>query len=460
MVITWPKYNENEELNYLTVNQIQALIERKRIKNTELAFLNDYYLGKNRNIQLKNTQTESEKENGVTKPNNKIAHPFAYTITSMIVGYLMGENVRYVLPDDTNQLIIDKIMEYNDEESVNMSIAIDQSKYGYASEQLYLDENASIRFNNISNYDIIFIQDNNIDNDLWCVIKFRDQYDMDGINILYTDVEVFYEDKIITYKNNFIGMEESENPFHDVPFILYQNNDDFICDYARVLDLIDMYDKVESSRVDDVEYFSDAFLKVLGVDIDEDEAIKMKKLKIFASNNENAKIDYVTKGATTEDIQKLIEQIIADIHKFTLTPDINSEAFLASNASGTALKLKFQGMEFLCGIKEGYLRKGLKRRIELINNILNLKTSKDVDLVSDTKIVFTRNTVSNIEELVNQVNQLSGIISREGQIEMLGSLIDSQLELDRLEETKEDLFTENNLNDNTNNNEKENDGEK
>lgn len=447
-----PKYDDEGNPRRLIPSEIAALIDKKKSSNDILIHLNNYYLGYN-NILTRVNCTQDEINNRVEKPNNKLSHPYAYTITNMITGYFIGKPVRYILPDKAKQTLFDKIMEYNDSNSVDTALALDESKYGYSVEQLYLDEESNVRFNNISPYNVIFICEDNIDEDIWCVIKWSDINTLnDELNERY-NVEVYYEDEVVKYYNNYSREEHLENHFKDVPFILYENNSDFMGDYERVLTLIDAYDKVESDRANDIEYNVDAFLKVLGVEMNDEEAAKMKRLRIFASTNENAKIEYVNKNVNNEPLQKYVEQINADIHKFSLTPDLNSEAFLASNASGTALKLKFQGLEMICGIKEGFFRKGLKRRIELINNIVNIKSNVDTDLISETQIVFTRNTVDNITELVELVNNLSGVISRQGQIEMLDGIVDMEKELERIEETTSNLPF---ITDNENSNENEN----
>lgn len=456
--VIYPKYNENNEINYLSTSEISTLIDRKKSANDILTKLNDYYLGYN-DILKRNNLTQDEINKGVTKPNNRLSHPYAYSITSLITGYFSGIPVRYVLPDKRYQVLYEKILDFNDSRSVDTSISIDESKFGYACEQLYLDEEANIRFNNIDPYNIIFVCDDNIDEEPWCVIKFKDRYSLEGQYTDSYDVEVYYEDKVEIYKNNFNKKDEEKNPFNDVPFILYENNQDFIGDYERVINLIDAYDLIESDRANDIEYNTDAFLFVKGVDIDSDEAIKMRKMRIFnAGNSEsNADIKYIEKtGTASSNIQTYIEQINADIHKFSLTPDLNSEAFLASNASGTALKLKFQGLETLCKTKESYFEKGLRRRLELINNILNLKMNNDVNLINDTKIIFTRNTVDNVKDLIEQTNSLSGIVTKETQVEMLDGIIDASKELERLEEQNNLPYLENvNGNDNEDNLDKE-----
>lgn len=448
--VIYPKLDSEGNIYRLTNSDISILVDRKRSANDILTKLHNYYLGYNDILNRMNL-TQEEINNKVTKPNNRLAHPYAYTITSLISGYFIGQPVRYILPNEAAQLVFDKIMEYNDAPSVDNNLAIDESKFGFSCEQLYLDEDANIRFNNVNPYNLIFVCDDTIDEEPWCVIKFKDNYTLDGVYKEDYDVEVYYSDKVEVYRNNYSFFEERENPFGDVPFILYENNSDFIGDYERVIQLIDAYDLAESDRANDIEYNSDAFLFVKGVHMDDNEAAKMKKLRIFNTNEDNADIKYIEKNNNNQNIQTYVEQINADIHKFSMTPDLNSEAFLASNASGTALKLKFQGLEFICGIKESSFKKGLKRRVELINNILNIRASKDTNLVQDTKIIMTRNNIGIVQELIERANSLAGILTREGQIELLDNIvIDSSKELERLEEQSSPIDSFSNNNDNSN----------
>jgi len=49
-----------------------------------------------------------------------------------------------------------------------------------------------------------------------------------------------------------------------VPIAIFENNEDQMGDFEKVIDLIDAYDKMESDSLNDFEYFVDAYLALYG----------------------------------------------------------------------------------------------------------------------------------------------------------------------------------------------------
>lgn len=423
----------------LTVKDIQTLVDRHIKEINHFAILEQYYEGKNKKIWERITTTKEEKEAGIIKPNNKIPHSFAYYVTTIVTGYFMGEAIKYEFPE-LYSIVMEKIFNFNDEAACNNSLAKSCSKFGIAVEQLWMDEKANIRFTPVDPAQIIYVVDNTVAEDLWCVVKHWQEEDFTDGQI-YTYVQVYYNDHYeeFCYPNATMIVQGEptiyEHPFNDVPFIIYENNDELIGDYERVIPLIDAYDQAQSDTANDMEYFTDAFLMVKGVTIDTEEAIRMKKLRIFNFPDNAGDMKYITKDINDTATENYKDRLYDDMFLFSLIPNLSDTAF-SGNSSGVAIKYKFQGLEQLCSVKETKFKKGLLRRIELINNVLNLKSSEPVDLISDTKIIFNRNTVDNLTELVERVNNLSGIISREGQIEMLKDLVDIEEEKKRVEESQ------------------------
>ena len=199
------------------------------------------------------------------------------------------------------------------------------------------------------------------------------------------------------------------HPFKDVPIIRYTNNDDETGDYESVLDLIDAYDKTQSDTANDFEYFTDAYLKVSGVTIEEEEARKLKELKVFNFPDASGDVSFVTKNINDAAVENYKSRLDKDIHKFSLVPSMTDENFVG-NSSGIALAYKLQGLEFLTGIKEQKFKKGLLRRVELLSNVLSLRANKEM-LFTQVEFIFTRNNPENLTEIVETVTKLAGVIS-------------------------------------------------
>ena len=129
-----------------------------------------------------------------------------------------------------------------------------------------------------------------------------------------------------------------------------------------------------------------------------------------------------------------LDTLRKDIHKFSMVPDMTDKDFLNAS-SGVAMRLKLQGLEFLTGVKESNFRKGLTRRLEILADYLSI-SNNDFEF-ERALIVFKRNTVEALSEIIDSAVRLKGIISDESVIDMLPN-VDTQEELKKLKKQKEE----------------------
>ena len=372
-----------------------------------------------------------------TVPNNRIAHSYANYIVTASVGYFMGRPIGYSFPDDYGP-IFDDVYKYNDEPSVNMRVATDCSIFGQAVEMLFMDENSMVRFAPVDITEIIVIRNPDVIGDIHTIIRHWDEEDLVEDKIV-TYVEVYYDDRVERYE--YSGYSTGSEPeieyhsFNDVPFVVYDNNDSKMGDFEPVIDLINAYDQAQSDTANDFEAFTDCYLEVKGANLDPEQAQQLKELRVFNFPDADGGIRFVTKDINDAATENYKNRLDNDIHKFSFVPNMSDENF-ASNASGVAMQYKLAGLNYKTAAKEALFKKGLLRRIELISNILNITASEPIDIVKDVGIKFTRNTIDNLAETVDLVNNISNIISKETAIDLLQNIIDPELEKERLEEEK------------------------
>ena len=184
-----------------------------------------------------------------------------------------------------------------------------------------------------------------------------------------------------------------------------------------------------------------------GNEVRTDPLVDMKRNKCFVLP-ENSKVEFLAKPNVTTDSINYLEIIRNDIHKFSHCPDLTDKEFYTN--SGIAIKYKLQSLEYIASIKESNFRKGLTRRFEIMSNFLNIK-NQSFDF-SKIEIVFSRNTIENLAEIYDAALKLRGVISDKSLLESIPG-INSEIELERLEEQKlnnMEYFNNYNLN-NTNN---------
>lgn len=414
----------------LTTDMVKKLMDdHKQNELPRLQKLEEYYNAKNE--ILKRLMADD------TKPNNKIANPYASYITDTLTGYFMGEPISYSALDDKILEELNLIFEYNDEADENVELARACSIYGKAFELLYVDEDGAVRFKRLDTKECIPVFDDTIENDLLYVIRYYPDLDLVE-NKRFTWIEIIDKEKTSRYKANENGndpvlIEEIPHYFGMCPVVIFKNNEEETGDFEKVISLIDAYDKMESDSLNDFEYFCDAYLALIGFTADADDVKSMKENRVLLLDKDtDAK--WLTKEEHDSTIENMKVRIDKDIHKFSKCPNLSDEDF-ASNASGVAIKYKMVGTENLVSVKERKFKKGLQKRLELISILQDKKYSSFDWRAID--IIFTRNLPTNDTEIANMVNTLSNIVSTETLLAQLPFVENVQDEMERIDKQKE-----------------------
>lgn len=413
----------------LTPDLIKDLINKHKNEISRLDRLDKYYLNQSP-IVKRNFKDKS-------KPNNKITNNYARYITIMAVGYFIGEPVQLRCKDENflNRLI--EIYKYNDETDINTTLATYNSKYGYSYELHYMDEKGRNRIAAVDPREVIYITDNNLNDEPIMAIRYYEISQSTDKDKIYS-VSVYTKDYIKTYTlhgESLYLIEEDQHPFRDVPIVRYINNEEEKGDYEPILSLIDAYDKIQSDTANDFEYSTNSFLLVTGERLDEEQAALMKEARLFNFDNVDGDVRFITKELEDTALENYKTRLDKDIHKFSLVPNMTDENF-SGNTSGVALEHKLRGLESITGIKEQKFRKGLLRRVELLSNVLSIRANQEMQFM-DVEFVFTRNNPKNLVEIVDMATKLSGIVSKETQLDIL-PMVDREQELQRLKEEKQE----------------------
>ncbi len=110
---------------------------------------------------------------------------------------------------------------------------------------------------------------------------------------------------------------------------------------------------------------------------------------------------------------------------------MTDESF-SGNLSGIAIKYKMTGLEELAIMKENRMRTAQTKMLRIITHFLNTKMNKhwDPDVVEQK---YDRNFVDNISDIITDVRNIDGVVSRETQLDMLplSVVADTAVELER-----------------------------
>ena len=400
----------NSELSLEKI--VSAIQEFRTGERSRLEKLENYYLGKH-DILKRQMQDSSQ-------PNNKVVVNYPSLICDSFAAYLVGTPITY----NTNETI-KQILNYNDVADLDLELDTDCNIFGYAVEQVYLDEEAQIRLARINPKNVILVYDNSIEHKLIQAIKF---FPID--NYTY-QVEIYSRDKKQTFSSgsglsNLTLVSEEENFFKEVPFVEYINNEYRLSSFEPVISLIDGLEKLSSDEVNTFEQFCDCYMILKNIDADPEDIQKMRSNRVLLLG-EDSDASYLTKQVNIEQINSLKKDFVENIHKISCVPNMNDQNF-AANASGVAIRYKILAFENATAKKERKFKKGLQRRLELINMILSIKGSAYLD----TEIIFTRNLPVNEYETAQEVNILRGLVSNETLLSLLPFVQDAAAEQEKV----------------------------
>ena len=392
--------------------------------------LDDYY-------KIRNKISKVTKESG--KPNNKLIHNYAKSIVNNTVGYFMGAPITYEYEDGTPDSLIDiveSLKKTNDEDTHNVTLATDISKFGKAYELLWIDEEKNIRYSHLDVETSIPYFTTSIDKKVKEFIYFYDVFDDDTeITTRYID---YYDDKekisyMVIEAGGLIELERTTHFFGEVPIVIYKNNEEETGDYEDVVSLIDGYDVMQSDSINDFQQFADAYLFISGMAFDEELIQKMKDHRLLVGEG-NAQ--WLVKQTNDTYIENIKTRLDTDIFKFSNTVNMSDESF-TNNLSGKAIKYKLINMENRIKITENYFKKGLAQRYKLVCNYLKIAKAITADY-KNIKYSFTRNIPSDLTDTATIIQMLKDSVSDRTLLKLLPFIDNVEDEVKKLQDERKE----------------------
>lgn len=350
-------------------------------------------------------------------PDHHLAHAFVRYIVTIASSYLAGSSVSYQGSGPGTDALRTAYREAN-VAGVDVELARHASLYGKGVEIVYADEKARPRSAALDPRCAFVVYADDVSADPLLGIHFHPLADESGAPRGY-EAEVYTASEKLTYRAGDYASLFRRPPvacaphyFGRVPLIEYWNNDEETGDAESVLSLIDAYNVLQSSRVNDQEQLVDALLIVYGARLETDEkgrtpAQQLRQDKLLYLPDRDAGAQYLIKqsGQGAEELRAALER---DIHKFSMIPDLSDEMF-SGNASGVAMKYKLLGLEQLTRLKERWFREALKERLRCYAHFLAVKGGRALD-ENHIRITFTRTLPESALETAQMVKTLEGMV--------------------------------------------------
>lgn len=372
-----------------------------------------------------------EKEKPAWKPDNRIAVNFAKYIVDTMNGFFLGNPIKISVDGEAEDIkkYVEFLDQYNDQDDNNAELSKLCSIFGNGYEMYYVDPIGNVGITYLSPMDGFMIYDDSV--------LQRERYFVrlyiDDDQVLHGSLSDDENVRWFTIKGKLVWNEdEKKHGFEGVPATEYVENRERIGIFEPVLTMINAYNKAISEKANDVDYFADAYLKVLGAYLDKDDVKSIRDDRIINFDGEADKlnVDFLQKpdGDTTQ--EHLIDRLEKLIFHISMVANISDENF--GTSSGIAMKYKLQAMHNLEKTKERKFTSGMNRRYRLIfsNPVSGMKNEDWVKL----HYKFTPNIPANVLEETEIAGNLDGIVSQETQLGTLSIVDNVQAEIDKLEE--------------------------
>lgn len=392
-------------------------VNRRRYKPLGDAYNNDY-------IIYKAPRKQS------WKPDNRISVNFAQYIADTFEGFFLGNGVRITSEDEEASDYANLFDAYNAIDDKNSELSKIVSIYGRGYEIYYIDKAGNQRTHYVTPCQSFMIYDEGLDPEpLYFVNTY---YDFEGnrkgsisdaVSVRYFDMNPSIE----------WTSEPIPHGYGAVPATEYVQNSQRRGVFESVLPLINAYNRALSEKADDLDAFSDAYLKVIGARIDEETIRFMRTARVINFDGldaQNVNVDFMTKPDADTSQEHFLDRLEKLIYTIAMVCNISDTSF--ATTSGIALQYKTMPMLNLMATKKLKFTAGLTNRYKLIfgNPIAGVNPDGWIKLT----YTIIPNIPEDLEGEANAVSKLSGITSRETQLARLPFIADPAAEMRKIEE--------------------------
>lgn len=209
-------------------------------------------------------------------------------------------------------------------------------------------------------------------------------------SVRYSKVGMAQRYKVTLYSDEYIWNFDTKdnlnslgqrinNPFETIPIIEVVENDERLGVIENVITLIDEMDKALSEKSNDVDYFADAYMKVLGALLTREQLEKLRDTRIINLKSkeseddtpENLDVDFLSKSNADTTQENLINRIDDKLYQMSMIVNLNDEDF--GNSTGVALEMKYKPMLNLATLKSRLFNESIKDmyRVVFASDLLN-----------------------------------------------------------------------------------------
>lgn len=379
------------------------------------------------------------------KPDNRIVANFARYVVETFNGYFMGKPVTVSHEDPELSKQVNRLMKLNDQDDNNAELSKLVRIYGRAYEFLYQNENTETCITYNSPLDMFMVYDDTIAQRPFFAVRYYLNEDNRLQGEIYTSDKVY---DFIQGEKGYQIINDHPHYYQDVPVIEYVNNDERQGIFEPVISMINAFNKALSEKANDVDYFADAYLAILGVQLDKDGLQKIRDNRIinfFGTDDpeqiKNIVVEFLQKPDGDSSQEHLLDRLEKLIYQMAMVTNLNSESF--GNASGVGLLFKLQEMENLALAAERKFTSGMNRRFKMLFRLPTNVPSSQSEEWFNLEFTFHRNIPKDVLSEIQAAQEAAGLLPLEDRVSMVSTVKDPKATAEQMKEESGGAVTDN-----------------
>lgn len=376
-----------------------------------------------------------DKENW--KPDNRLAVNFPRYITDTFTGYGYGVPIKVTHPDEKVNDAIQLFGRQNEITDHEAEMVKKCCIYGHAFEFMYQNEQHETKVSSISPKELFVVYDDKLSQRALFAVRYG-VYPQSSDKAGKTYGEVYTKDFIYTFEDKKVS-EGIDNPYGFIPCVEWRLNDERMGLFEPITGLVETYNATLGEKANDVDAFAEAYLAILGAELDDDGVRHIRDNRIInLYGTDNAKdilIQFLQKPTADGTQENLLNRLETLIYQISMVANISDESF-GNATSGVSLAYKLQAMSNLALTFDRKIEKSLRKRYKIFCSLVT--NVHDPLAYQDIEIKTTRNIPVNTQNEAQIASTLQGVVSKETQLSVLSIVPDVRREIEKMDEEEEE----------------------
>lgn len=437
----------------MEIEAIKKLIQRSFInvskRNSDMNIADLYYRNendilRNKRVGDKNADDTDKETNPLRNADNRISHNWHQLLVDQKAAYGFTYPPQFDVDlangkdnNETNTLNQEIITILGDKyPNIAKNLCKKASNFGISWLHVWIDEETkAFKYAIVDSRQIVPVWDKSLEQNLKGIFRTYEDIDDDGnvfnVTEYWNDTEcsVYRTEKYVADDLDsleeynaipvyFANTQVETNRFNHsfpgrIPFIPFPNNELKTGDLKKTKALIDVYDRVFSGFVNDVDDVQEIIFVLTNYGGEDKQKFindlkQYKTIKVDSNGEDKSGVDTLAIDIPIEARNKILD--ITHNQIFVSGQGVDPQKELGNNNSGEALKYLYSLLELKAGDIETEFRLGFAKLIEFILVYLNKES-----LIGKVQIkqTWTRSSINNDKEQAEIVASLASVTSRE-----------------------------------------------